>query len=255
MSPRRVTSILLTAALAACAPADDGGEEVVILDEPDGGVGVDTGVDASEPPAEDAGSTQVQATVRVIDPTTGTGCAGVTATGPDGAAETDAQGRATVAVARGGYQVALDAPGARRHTVFGVAGEADFEQITYLSPDMITGFVFGSLGLTDDPGRGILVVGLDRPDLSAAVGASAAIEPAAEASFVLSGAQAVRTDTIPQGGLGFVSFANVPAGEVTIRTAFPDGTCRIFPAEEGEVTVEIAAGEVSVVAFTCRYGQ
>ncbi len=194
----------------------------------------------------------VAATFRVINPAMGGGFEGVTVTGPQNVAVTEGQGRATVTITPGAYQVALDAPGARTHTVFGVANDADFEQITYVSPDMITGFVYNQLGLMDDPTKGILVVGLDLPSLAPAVGAQASIDADSDAPFVFAGMLPSATDTIPSNGQGFVTFPNVTPGEVTITTMYPNGTCRVFPAETDANAVTVTAGEVSVMAFTCR---
>lgn len=200
----------------------------------------------------DASSTSVQATVRIVNPATGQGFSGVMVTGPSDTATTDGSGRATVGVDPGAYQISLAAPGARVHRVWGVAGEADFEQITYVSPDMITGFVFGSLGLTDDTTKGILVVGLDTPTLAPAVGAEADIDGVHGTPFVFAGSRPAAGKVIPMGGQGFVTFPNVDPGMVNITTNYPDGTCAVFPAETDHDSVEIIGGEVTVIAFTCR---
>ncbi|MEM1031517.1 MAG: hypothetical protein AAGN82_14300 [Myxococcota bacterium] len=198
---------------------------------------------------------QVAATLRIIDPSSGEGFAGVSVQSRvDPAVEvTDDAGRATVSVNVGrGYRVQLDAMDARRHNVFGVATADPFEQITFMSPDAVTTAVFGALGLTDDGGRGILVVGLDLPSLAPALGATASIDAAADAPFIfVNGMPAAGSELVP-GAQGFVTFPNVAPGMVTITTTFPDGACRVFPAETQANQVEVIAGEVSVMAFTCR---
>ena len=194
----------------------------------------------------------VQATMVVIDPTTGGGSSGVTITTMDDEATTDESGRATVNVVPGPYEVVLTKPGARPHRVFGVAGDQNFEQITYMSPDTITLFVFNSLGLTDDQNRGILVVGLDLPNLAPAVGAGATIDQPSNESFVFAGIQPAFASEIPPNGQGFLTFPNVDPGSVNVTVSYAPGTCRVFPAETEDVQVRITAGEVSVVAYTCR---
>ena len=120
-----------------------------------------------------------------------------------------------------------------------------------MSPEMITGFVFGQLGLMDQETKGILVVGLDTPTLAPAVGASAQIDVESDTPFVFAGSTPTGGQEIPSTGQGFVTFPNVTPGEVNIETSMANGGCRIFPAEDG-VTVTVKAGEVSVVAYTCR---
>ena len=133
-----------------------------------------------------------------------------------------------------------------------MAGDKAFEQVTYMSPDSITSFVFGSLGLTDNLERGILVVGLDLPNLSPAVGAGASIDKASDKSFAFAGMQAIFATEIPSNGQGFLTFPNVEPGEVNVTVSYPKGSCRIFPAETDAAPVTVTAGQVTVVAYTCR---
>ena len=213
----------------------------------------DTPADEIEDTAADQGA-PVTATFRLINPTTGGGYSGVTLTGPEGTVTTDAQGTGSVEVPSAElYKVDMDAEGARRHTIFGQSGTDDFEQVTYLSPDQVTGFVYSQIGITDDPAKGIVVVGLDLPDLRPAVGASASLSADFETSFVLQGQSVLETETIPANALGFVSFANVEPGEVTVSAEYPNGACKVFPAEPSEeATITVKPGEVSIVALTCR---
>jgi len=213
---------------------------------------VDSAADASTELMPDAAV--VAATVRVINPGTGGAFPGVNVTGPRGQGSTDASGRVSLEVAVGPYQFALDAPGARMHRVWGVAAGDAFEQITYVSPDMITAFVYGGLGLADDLTKGIVVVGLDTPSLAPAIGAMAALNVAHDPPFVFAGSRPAAGHVIPADGQGFVTFPNVPPGPVEITVSYPDGICRIFPGETSQEGLEVVAGEVAVVAFTCRVG-
>jgi len=191
------------------------------------------------------------ATIRVLNPARGSGFAGVTVRSSEGEAVTDSSGRATVNIPAGAYEIELIAPGARTHRVFGVA-EQDFEQITYLSPDNITTFVFSSLGLAADSASGILVVGLDTPSLAPAVGASADIDAPSDNPFVFVGASAAPGSTIVANAQGFVTFPNVEPGDVSISPSFDAGACLVFPSETSDRQVTVRANEVSVIAFTCR---
>ncbi|MEE2786266.1 MAG: hypothetical protein VX589_02940 [Myxococcota bacterium] len=196
----------------------------------------------------------VEATLRILNPGAfgNSGYSNVTVTSSLGSAVTDTNGSATVSVTSGPYAIKLTAGNARPHTVFGVSAKTPFTQITYMSPEMITGFVFGQLGLMDDRTKGILVVGLDTPTLAPAVAASATIDAASGTPFVFAGMAPVSGNAIPANGQGFVTFPNVTPGTVTIEALMPDGRCAIFPAETGAASVVITAGEVSVVAYTCR---
>lgn len=209
--------------------------------------------DASPADIDSGQATQlVESTFRIINPATGRGFSGVLARGPVNEAVTTAQGQVELMLNTGPYQVQLEAEGARRHRVFGVAGTDGFQQITYLSPDVITGAVFGALGINDDVSRGILVVGLDSAVLAPAVGAEASISVEGGQPFVFQGSQPVLSATIPTGGQGFVTFPNVTPGTLHINTAYPDGQCLMFPAETHLNEVTVYPGEVTVVAFICR---
>ena len=246
--------VLICLLLPACGSDPDNGINLLIGPDAllgaadtgpadDGGVEVDMGLAESE----------VGVSIRVLNPGVRGGYPGVTLSGPFGESLTNSAGTASLAVAAGEpYQIAMQIEGARVHRLHGVAGMSSFEQVTYLSPDMVTSLVFQSLSLSVDDGRGILVVGLDLPSLAAAVGASASIDLESDTPFVFAGQFPQSGHVIPTGGQGFVTFPNVEPGQVVIQTSFPTGQCRVFPAETETPVVSIQPGEVTVIAFTCR---
>jgi hypothetical protein len=190
-------------------------------------------------------------TVQLINAGTGGPYTGVFVSAGDQQAMTDASGQSSVMVAAGAYHVVLETSDARAHHLYGVAGETNFKQISYMSPDSVTLGVFGSLGIQDDPARGTLVVGLDLPSLAPAVGASASIDSASDPAFIFAGFSPQAGSTIPAGGQSFVTFPNVDPGPTQISALFPNGACLPFVAEDGDPQVVVHAGEVSVVAFIC----
>lgn len=195
----------------------------------------------------------VAATLRILNPGLfGAGYSGVNVTSECGTSQTDANGLATVDISQGAYAIGLTVGGARKHTVYGVSGPTPFTQITYMSPDFITSSVFGQLNILDDPAKGIVVIGLDTPSLAPAVGASATISGDSGEPFTFVGNSPTLTNTIAPNGQGFLTFPNVTPGQIRVETSFPNGSCSVFPSEDGEVDVTVAAGEVSVIAYTCR---
>tara|TARA_B100001093_G_scaffold495543_1_gene540148 strand:+ start:180 stop:908 length:729 start_codon:yes stop_codon:yes gene_type:complete len=194
---------------------------------------------------------RVNARIRIINPIGGA-FTGVRVIGPYDEAMTDSSGAAVVQVDPGEFRLALDAPGARRHHLFGVATDIDFEQITYVSPEMITRLVYGQLGLVDDPDKGIVVVGLDRANLAPAVGAAASLDLASDEGFVIAGPQASAGTSIPPNGQGFVTFPNVVPGIVSVSATYPDGQCQVFPANGPDRDIQVIAGDVSIIAYTCE---
>lgn len=190
-------------------------------------------------------------TVQLLNAGTGGPYTGVFVSAGEQQAMTDASGQSSVMVAVGPYHVVLETSDARAHHIYGVAGETHFKQVSYMSPDSVTAGVFGSLALSDDPERGTLVVGLDRPDMTPAVGASASINSASDSAFIFAGFSPQGGSTIPAGGQSFVTFPNVDSGPAEVSAHFPDGACLPFVAEDGDPEVVIHPGEVSVVAFIC----
>ena len=124
-------------------------------------VNLDAGVATDQEVLSDAepNAGGVQATFKLLDPVTGRGVSGVSLRYSDQMVETNAQGEGTLSLPSGAFEVRMEKPGVRVHTIFGVAGDDDFTQVSYFSSEMITGFVLRSLGLTEDPEKGILVVG------------------------------------------------------------------------------------------------
>ena len=197
----------------------------------------------------------ISMTVRAINPLSNQGVNGVTVTSGQEVQITDMNGAATINVeARAPYMVTLSAEMTAPHVLYGISGELPFTQITFMSTDPLTAQVFGLLGLQPDPTTGIVVIGLDTPNLSPAIGASAELNLSYESAFTLGAVGPVRGRRVLEGGGGFVSFAQVTPGEAEVRISPPEGErCLVFAADvEEPPLLPVIAGQVSVMAFTCR---
>jgi hypothetical protein len=205
--------------------------------------------------ASDIESLMISMTVRAINPLSNQGVSGVTVTSGQETQVTDMNGAATLNVeARAPYAVTLSAEMTAPHVLYGISGELPFTQVTFMSTDALTAQVLGLLGLQPDPTTGIVVIGLDTPNLSPAVGASAELSLSYESAFTLGAVGPVRGQSVVEGGGGFVSFAHVTPGETEVRITPPeDQRCLVFPGEvEDPLSLSVIAGQVSVMAFTCR---
>ena len=81
-----------------------------------------------------------------------------------------------------------------------------------------------------DSDTGVLVVGIDYDDLSAAAGASASIGAAHDNPWVIGGMGPAFGNTIPTGGMGMVAFPGVAPGDVSVDVVPPqDASCTAFP--------------------------
>jgi hypothetical protein len=202
-------------------------------------------------------------TIRAISPLTGAGLSGLSAVQLDPESlqplaelePTDGSGEISINVGVGAtYLVSLSAADTRPHHIIGVAAEEPSTQVTFVSNDTLTSQVFGFLSISPSAERGIVVIGLDKPDLSPAVGASVELSADYDAAFALGQFGPVEQREITAGVGGFITFANVEAGAVSFDVMPPEGErCRVFSGEpEEQLTIPSVAGQVTVVALTCR---
>lgn len=189
---------------------------------------------------------------QLVDAATGKGFAGGTLTLGQATAQTDTQGRASLEVPPGAFDVKLTGPNISTYTLAGAAGAVDFSFISYVSTRKTTSQVAAFLGTTIDPTRGILVVAADDPQLKPAIGAKIGIDAEADAPFVLSSTGPKRGDTVVAGG-SFVSFFNVAPGSVNIDVTPPAGrTCHVAPGPGPRDAVNVSADGVTVIAYVCE---
>jgi hypothetical protein len=226
-----------------------------------------SGDGATEAGAEPGGAAPVpqltSVTIKAISPLTGAGLSGLSAVQLDPESleplgeldPTDESGETSIDVGVGAtYLVSLSAANTRPHHIIGVAAEEPSTQITFVSDDSLTSQVFGLLSISPSTERGIVVIGLDKPDLSPAVGASVELSADYDAAFALGQFGPIEQREITAGVGGFITFANVEAGAVTFDVTPPTGErCRVFSGEPAEQpTIPSVAGQVTVVALTCR---
>ncbi len=80
----------------------------------------------------------------------------------------------------------------------------------------------------------------------------AALDVAGLEPFVFGASRPALGDTVPERGVGAVSFPNVPAGEVMVTVTPPDGlSCAAWPAGGEMPAVPVVADAVSVVLYQC----
>ena len=173
--------IVLTPFVWACAT---GGEK-------SDGEGSEGAVDSSDPGT--TGSTDsgdegdvvppVVATARLLNPMSGAGVAGMDVTDVvDGAmCTTNGQGECALEVAgSASFHLAATDSDHLEHRLFGMTSADDFTTISFVATAQLTDQIYSLLDVSRDASLGTVVVGLDRPNLSPASGASAAIDAAAE---------------------------------------------------------------------------
>lgn len=205
----------------------------------------------------------IELSLRAINPLSNQGVAGLTANlvldgssdAMDNMAITDSTGTVKFNVEeRINYEITLEGDDYVTHHLFGEIGDQPAEQISFVSTQSLTQQVLSSLGLTSDPNKGIVVIGLDRPNLAPAIGTSVDLDTEYDKAFILGSFGPSEGNEIISGGGGFVSFANVLPGQVNVLVQPQAGeNCTVFPRNESaEYVIPIYAGEVSIVAFICQ---
>ena len=204
---------------------------------------------------EGAESDTLQATIRLLDATSGAGFQGATIEAPDGSsATTGMDGGATLSLEKGGtFEFRVRDEGAIDHLIFGPTGNEDFTYLTFVATESLLSMVNGLLGTSQATGTGLMVVAIDYDDLTPAVGATASIGSAHDSSWVMGTAGPTFGNTIPTNGGGFVVFPNIPPGETSITVVPPTGvTCSAFPGGGQMPNAPVLMNHVSVVTFHCR---
>ena len=198
--------------------------------------------------------TQVLASIQVLDPMDGGGWMGIDVTGGSVDVQTEAGGHAEVEVeAERPFSLGLSADGILDHLLYGTAGTEDFELITFAGSPSTSNTVLGMLGLSWQSEAGMLVIGADYADWSAVAGAQVTISDGDAQPFVLgAGGMPALGDTIPENGMGMVSFANVRVGEVSVTLSPPDGvSCAPHPGGDDYPSVPVSAETVTVISYRC----
>lgn len=136
------------------------------------------------------------------------------------------------------------------HHLTGMAGQEDFRLVSFFASESTGTLMYGLLGLQKSADKGILIVALDNPDLSPAVGAAADIDATHDGAFVSTSFGVAFSNVVNTGG--FVAFPNVDPGETTISVTPPEGkTCVFHPAGGAGATVNMMANEATVAFFVC----
>ena len=209
----------------------------------------DKTTDSSEPQPK-----PVLAEITLLDAIQGDTMGNVTLTSSLDSQTTNEQGVATLLVnEEESITIEATAPGYVPHFLELHSGRVNYSAVSLMASQSAAEQIFGYLSLTQDTTKGIVIVALDNPDLSPAVGAQASVDVETDNPFILTSfAPEFGNEVTPNAG-GFVAFPNVTAGTVNVQVTSPsDSTCIQHPAGATEsATVTVQAGTVHVVFFTC----
>ena len=208
---------------------------------------IDTSMDTdTEVPAE-----PVAASIQLLGVQGGALPEGIVVTSTLESITLDASSAGTLQVpADAQFYLSVEADTFITHHLTGMAGQEDFRLVSFFASQNIGSVMYNLLNLEQDPEKGILIVALDNPDLSPAVGAAAEIDASHDGAFVSTGFGVAFSNVVNTGG--FVAFPNVPPGDTTITITPPDGkTCTFHPAGGADATVTLFADEATVAFFVC----
>ena len=199
-------------------------------------------------------SKPVLAEITLIDAIQGDTMGNVTLTSSLESQTTDEQGTATILVdEEKTITIEAQAAGYMPHFLELHSGRVNYRAVSLMASKSATDQIYGFLSLTPDTTKGIIIVALDNPDLTPAIGSSASITAESDNPFILTAiAPEFGNEVTPNAG-GFVAFPNVAAGSVQIDVLSPaDSTCIHHPVGETErATIDVKADTVHIVFFTC----
>ncbi len=213
--------------------------------------------DDDSAPDEDVIPEFVFGQARVLDAVSGARVGGLDVTVDEELVATDDEGQARFEMgSQSDFAMEIVGPDIQTTWLEGNSGIQDFTFTTFVGSVAVHDGVVAQLGLpARDPSKGTLVVAMDTPALQAAEGAAAAINVDSDSPFVfVDGVPTLGSELVFQAA-GFVTFANVEPGAVTVTVSAPPNTaCLSFPglaATADYTSYTIRAGAVTVAQFIC----
>jgi len=193
----------------------------------------------------------VTASIQLLDVQGGTLPEGIVVTSPLETVTLDSDSAGSIQVpTQEQFYLEVAADAFITHHLTGVTGEEDFRLVSFFASESTKALMYGLLKLDESVDTGILIVALDNPDLSPAVGAAADIDATHDGAFVSTSFGVAFSNVVGTGG--FVAFPNVDPGKTTISVTPPEGkTCLFHPAGGENATVDIIANEATVAFFVC----
>jgi hypothetical protein len=198
----------------------------------------------------------VLAEITLIDAIQGDVMGNVTLTSTLDTQTTNSEGKATILVdEEQAITIEASVAGYMPHLLELYSGRINYSAVSLVASRNATSQIYSLLSpsISVDSTKGVIIVALDNPDLSPAVGATASISTQSDDPFVLTSISAsYGNEVVPNAG-GFVAFPNVEAGATTITVQSPEETtCVHHPSgntEQASITVQ--ADAVHVVFFMC----
>lgn len=198
----------------------------------------------------------VLAEITLIDAIQGDLMGNVSLTSTLDAQTTNSEGKATILVnEEQTITIEASVAGYMPHFLEFHSGRVNYSAVSLVASRNATNQIYSLLSpsISVDATKGIIIVALDNPDLSPAVGATASISAQSDDPFVLTSISAsYGNEVVPNAG-GFVAFPNVETGATTVTVQSPDGsTCIHHPVgETEEARIDVQADAVHVVFFMC----
>jgi hypothetical protein len=195
----------------------------------------------------------LNATLRLLNAQSGAGIPDLSVQSGDVTGTSDADGVVTLELpAQQPFAAAVTGDEVLPHLLMGETTDQDFEFVTFVGTPTLTNQVLRALDTRWTAGTAMVVVGVDYADLSPVAGAQAQLDVDGEA-FVLGARLPAWGDTIPERGVGMVSFLDVPVGAANATVTPPEGVaCTTWPGGRDTASLDAVADTVTVVLFRCE---
>lgn len=149
-----------------------------------------------------------------------------------------------------------------QHHYYGIAGNEDFSMTAPFFDRNYLALLQEKVGITPEPGKGIILVSIVDGDFAPKVSAKADISSTSGNPAVLNNNPNelplnANTNTIEEGDLSWILFGNVDTGPATV-TVENTTACRVYPSGEISVSgttstsVTAYADTISYVQFQCQ---
>lgn len=211
---------------------------------------LDTGGDEG---AEDGGQSEVELTLRLLDPRDGSAISGISLMPSGTSGASDEEGLLSVTMATNeSFSLACSGPGYAPGWLAGTLGGSSTELVLNLLPELGLEQVLGTVGVIKDSAKANLLIRAVSKDGTAAVGATVSRSPVSGTAYIITGPSAVLGDAVMTVDTPTIGLTNISPGVTTISVETEDDTpCSVQPGGGESLALTLSMGATGSLSFLC----